>query len=476
MKNTEIRSITTYEGFAGSRYADIVPPSDARAGALQSLVDFLNEQPELRAVPAFDADKRQHILRVSGFQEDAQLVPLLTHEFVSWQQQNGAQDIISMTAPDPEEKHGSTPEKTSNFIKDHASTLAGLSYVAGNLGILYSAMTATPEHCDVNRKRDVDWMKAYSAIAYNLSSGVLLALAPSMDAQRSAEDVAEDAHHRSLKPEKHGSAQLVKQTVDFLRKHPWEVSAALSTSGSLTYLVSVGKKYNETKDSGLLTEAASVVGSIVGMGVTMFMPDKSEEYEQNHPKESLAETAENFNKNRMKDSPSLGERIKGFTDYMTSHPLAMASAFHSGSNIMRTTAALTKHNTDSGLLFSSGAYFAGNILQTQSSKSKAPELEEVVKASANLLRHDPAYAYESDAQLEERINRMAQELDGMHDVKEEHSHIKALLKEKLQERDAPAINFGTDTIPAGSPFMAEARNMSHVERLQGQAQEGQLQV
>lgn len=477
MNNINIESITTYKGFAESRYADIVPPADVPAGALQSLVDFLNEQSELRAVPAYDTDRARHILRLSGYRDDAQLAPLLQEGFSSWQHSRNMDDVIAISVPELKAREGSVPQQTTHFIKDHASTLAGLSYVSGNLGILYSAMTATPEHCDVNRRRDVDWMKAYSAIAYNLSSGVLLALSPSMDAQRSADDVAEDAHHRALKPQAEGSAKLVKHTVDFLRQHPWEVSAALSTSGSATYLVSIAQQYNKTKDSGLLIEAASVIGSIVGMGITMFMPDNSEAYEAAHPQtESLLDTTQRFNQQRCEHSPTLGQRIKDFSDYMLSHPLAMASAFHASANVARTTAALTKNDTDKGLLFSSGAYFAGNVLQSQSSKAKAPHIDDVVQSAAHLLRHDPAYAYESDVELDERITRMAEELHGMHDIKEEQNHIKALLRETLQQRDAHTINFGTDMIPAGSPFTAEASKMSHVERLQLQQKANELQL
>jgi hypothetical protein len=468
VKNIKLHSISTYEGFAGSRYADIAVSSEVQAGALEPLVTYLNSEAQLRAVPAYDEYKNQHILRLSGFSDDAQLKALLSSGFEAWQAQQGVTDGVSIAMVEPQAQHDTVIQHTNNFIKDHATTLAGLSYVSGNLGILYSAMTATPEHCDITRRRDVDWMKVYSSVAYNLASGILLALAPSIDAERSPDAIAKDAAERAFRPPSEGAANMVEQAINFVRKHPWEVSATLSLSGSAAYLATVAKRYHNTRDAGLIYEGLSVLGSITGMTITLLMPDPKEAPPANYPQESLSDTASRMADNLPKDRPSLGQRIKDFTTHITTHPLLLASVFHGGANVMRTTAAFKKEHKDAGLFFASGAYMTGNIMQAQGRKSKAADLQDVVKASANLLRNDPAYAYETEAQLAVRIDRMAEELSGMHDITEQPTAIKKLLTEQVQHSNLSALKLGADNVPKSSPFCASS--LTHVQRLQQQSQ------
>ena len=100
MENLTIQTVRLGPGLAGSRVAVIEAPENAPPGSMVALTQFLNAQPGIRASAGYAGESRDHVLRVSGFQDESAFLALLKEGFPKWQSRLPALENTVSFSPD----------------------------------------------------------------------------------------------------------------------------------------------------------------------------------------------------------------------------------------------------------------------------------------------------------------------------------------------------------------------------------------
>ena len=278
MEKMKIETIKTGKGLAGSRIALIFAPPDAPAGSLTALTHFFNQQPHLRAVPGYHGPNKNHVLRVSGLKDDSNFLELLQRGFPEWQQERGVEspvDIASDIVAQPIDEVDHFPHQgpIRHFVKSNANSLAGMAYLVGNLGLLMSGLRK-PLHQRGNAERD--WFKLYSAFAYTVAGGVLLAMGRQIDNPRDVYSIMEEVYPSLGKAEEQHKQHLrdrLDRTGAFLSNYVWEINSAINATGAASHIISAAKRYRNGANAAKF-EMLSAMGTMTAMAIAALVPEK----------------------------------------------------------------------------------------------------------------------------------------------------------------------------------------------------------
>jgi len=449
-----ISKIKTGRGVAGAHVGVIYAPEHAQAGSMASLVQFFNMQQDIKAFPGYEDAEQHHVLRVSGFDDDDALRTALSKDYPAWCKKEGLKPTISLADDmvfDALDKAESFPFKSpiNKFIKEHANGLTGASFIIGNMGILYSGWT---NPTSVIKKHD--WFKVYSSAAYNTSSILLTILGNNADNPRDAYSIMEQVYPNIQHADKEVKQKLYNHTenvLNFMKKHPWEVSAGISFTGAASHFMSCTLR--DVKMAPF--ELVATIGTMVGMLVTTLVPEKGGHSEidisdmfANGHQPSLLSTTE-----KMTETPQKARHVTGILDHISDllggNPLRASAVISGLANIGYGVDGYRQG--DKGLMTMAGGYIAGNIIQTKATKGKGTSFDALVSAAADMIHADPAVAHMDKSELSKRVNDVVNALSGERDVVHSKKAMTAGISARLQRLE-PTTQV-TDPLLKG--FLAE---------------------
>ncbi len=444
MENYTIDKIKTGKGLAGSRVALVFAPQNASPGSLVALTRFLNEQPHLRAIPGYHGPYQQHVLRVSGLRDDTHFLSLLQDTFPQWLKEHEEPVSIQLkpgTSCDPLDEVSHFPHQSvmKRFVKENTNALTGLAYIVGNIGLLYSAwlkprsMPFATQH---------DWFKTYSAVAYTAGSAALIALGHKADRPRDVYSLMENVYPKLRHADENQRAEIhstAERTLAFLKNHPWEISSAINASGALAHLTSATLRRNQ---GGINTsyEALSALGTLTAMSIATLVPEKegrdvSGIFDRSDDDSMLA-TVNTLKEQERKPGQTAGIMHR-LADWVQESPLAVSAGIQAVSNVGYGVAGIKRAQTDPGLMAMSGAYLAGNILQTQATKGRGPGFDDIVTAAAAIIHSDPLLAGKSPQEIDRQIARFADILSDEQEVVHKKKRMDKGIKERLERYKLP---------------------------------------
>ncbi len=442
-----IDKIKTGKGLAGSRVALIFAPADAPPGSLVTLTRFLNQQEHLRAVPGYHGPNQNHVLRVSGLKSDEYFIHLLHDVYPGWLEQRLEETRIYIdpeitTERIKEVDHFPHQPIARQFVKENANTLAGLGYMLGNVGLLYSAWRETKHMKPHNKKHD--WFKLYSSGAYICGSTILLAVGRESDNPRDVYTIMEELYPRLKQADdeqREHVHSLVEKSVAYIRNHPWEISSAIFGSGALAHFTSAMKRSPGAPNAKF--EALSAFGTMTAMAIAALVPEKEgrevidiSEVFQRQEKDSMMHSVEQLQRSEPQPGHS-ASTLKKFTDWVQESPLAISAGIQAISNVGYLVAGIKRQPRDPGLIGMSAGYLAGNAAQTQASKGRGPGFDDVVTAAANMMRSDPAVQHMSTKALEKRILKLADALSDENEIVHKKGRMAKAIRERLERAKIP---------------------------------------
>lgn len=416
-----IKKVKTGEGLAGTRTALLFAPKNAKAGSLTALTDFINTHKRLRAVPGYYGRRPVHVLRISGLRDDAELRSLLETDFAQWQAKHREPDVTAINidknlhyGPVHVQDEYADYSPIKGFIKERANSLAALSYLIGNTALLFSA-----QHGKRHGKAETtDWFKAYSSVAYNSASVVLAVLGHEAE---KPQDVHAMVHklYPKLKDADVSTQQDVKNTTEhtlsFLKRHPWEIAAAINASGAIAHIASAAKR-RKTQGKKAEFEVLAALGGLTAMSIIGFVPEKNSLHGPDAHSvfdrkscDSLLSSTEALQQSEGCEGQTVSSLAR-FKDWLMQNPLALAGGVSAISSSSYGFAALRSKPKDIGLLVTSGAYLTGNLIQTQARKVHAASFDDVVSSAADIIRSDPLLAGEPAEKTEQRIAKLSEAL------------------------------------------------------------------
>jgi hypothetical protein len=475
MERLTIEKVKMGMGVAHAPVALLLAPAHAPAGSLAPLTDFLNQQPGVRATAGYSGPERHHVLRISGIENAETLRHMLTQTFPAWSASHGdgAKQTITIgphleIEPLRVVDHFPHKEPLQRFVKENANTLTGAAYMAANLGLLYSAWRAPAL---AKHKVSKDFFKAYSAVAYTASTTILLALGIKADHPREMHAMMEELYPKLHAADNQTRAHIqdtTERTLNFLQKHPWEISSALCATGALSHLASTAWRHrNGVK--GLGFEALGALGTLVAMSITAFVPEAPEHtpshaehiFERTQDDSMLAalEAAHTHDPNGRSHAHAI-DRLKAWIEQ---RPLAVSAGIQSISNAGYGVGALRNRPFDAGLFAMSAASLTGNVLQTQATKIRGASFDDVVSNAAALVQQDPLLADKTPEEVRAHVARFATALSDEREVKHDASRIARGIYARLQHgSNAEGFLAQEQRMLRKSPFMAP----SHVQHVQ----------
>ncbi len=427
-----ILRVQTGDGLVGSRIGVLFADGKMPAGSLKDLCTCLNQSETLRAVPAYHEPTNQHILRISGFRDDAVLQDALLKDWPEWQRVHGKESVVTIDINAFEKdtldnEVTQTSSALQGFVQEHITSLASIAYIAGNMGILHSAWNTKP-----------DMLKTYTAIAYNTASVFLLATASHADKARDPELVVKKAYDELSASDEKNLADISSKALRFLRNHPWEVCSAMNASGALVHVGSAAHR-------GQVFEGLAAFGTFVASSLTAFVPEK---------------VARSVDAEMPSDIEGAGTRstaqgMRRLRAWIEENPLLLSAGIMSVANILYGVAAVRADPIDKGLLTSSLAYLTGNFLQSQASRQQQIDGDDVIRVASSLLRAELEDQNLPPELIEKRIVDFADALVAMPDIAESSDVIADGIRDIYQVEQYLSDTCITDapTLLKESPFV-----------------------
>jgi len=410
-----INKIKTGPGPTGGTVALIYAPENATPGSLVELTRFLNEQPGLRAVPGYHGPKRNHVLRVSGLRNVAHLEELLHQRLPQWQRSQVVPGTgIQVAAPISYERldkvtHFPFASPMKRFVKENANTLAGLSYMAGSVGLFFFGMRN--RHSKLPHNLEHDWFTLYSSVAYGISSALLIAFARETDNPRDIYTIMQEIYPKlaHATPEQHEALENQTSGVTaFLRNYPWEIASMLNATGAGSHLYSAAARGRKMEGLGAFgTLTATLIAALVPERQGRSLLDMSPLFGYSPRSGALIDTIEQM----QQDYPTFSPLIKGaanLADWVHDDPLGISAGIQSVANASYGVSGLARGRPD--LSFMSGLWLTGNYMQSQATKGRGPGFDDVVTAASNIMLNDPSMKDADPDTLRQRIQRFANKL------------------------------------------------------------------
>lgn len=420
-----IEKIKTGKGLAGSTVALIYAPQGAVPGSLVNLTRFLNQQPDIRAVPGYHGPQRNHVLRVSGLKNEKELNRLLQQHFPAWQEYNALWEVkhapqVQIAAelehePLHQVSHFPFEKPMKRFIKENANTLSGLSYMLGNIGLFLFSMRNQSSLKTMNR----DWFTLYSSLAYSVSGAMLVAFGQEADNPRDVYSIMEQIYPRLKGADGHARdylEQTTNQTFAFLRNHPWEVASLMNASGAASHLYSAaqrGRKFEGLAALGTLT--ATTMAALVPERDGRKMIDLGGIFHSEDEGQTMLDSLEQFRERHPALSPLVRLVEKG-AEMVQDNPLGMSAGIQAVANSGYAFSALRRKPPRLDLAATSGFWLTGNYMQSQATKGRGPGFDDVVTAAAAVITRDPALKHKSDEEVMARIHMFAAALTDENEI------------------------------------------------------------
>lgn len=412
-----INRIKTGKGPTGGTVALIYAPENATPGSLVELTRFLNEQPDIRAVPGYHGPKRHHVLRVTGLRDTAHLEALLHRQLPAWQREQPVPGTgIRVADPISYEKldaisHFPFASPMRRFVKENANTLAGLSYMAGSVGLFLFGMRN--RHVPLPHNLKHDWFTLYSSVAYGTSSALLIAFARETDNPRDIYSIMREVYPKLAEatPEQQEAVENnASQVTTFLRNYPWEIASMFNATGSASHLYSAAARGRKMEGLGAFgTLTATLIAALVPERQGRSLLDMAPLFGYSPRDGALIDTLEDL----QKDYPSFSPLIKGagkLADWVHDDPLGISAGIQSVANASYGVSALTRSQPRIDLAMMSGLWLTGNYMQSQATKGRGPGFDDVVTAASNIIMNDPSMKHADAATVKNRIERFADKL------------------------------------------------------------------
>lgn len=456
-----ITDIKTGEGFDGLRAAVIAAPSDAKAGSLECLTRFFHEH-GYDAQLGYAGENKQHVLRIHGLPNDSTLRNLLLKDYPAWEDGQQIEHRASSTHisfPDDiafEPMENSPAEQKRSFtqaIRENSTSAAALSYTAGNIGLVFSALYGSGQ----GEKKEL--LKLGAPVCYTMASAFLFFLNRQRPDPRSMEQIWDsiapallDDNHKPTAAEQEAlrdeGGKVVGHVWEFMQKHPWETSGLLNMIGAGTHVTSSLLR-------GQKTEAMAALSTLTAMAITTFVPEKSKHAPvargafASPDEKATLEAMKTVEKHHGVFQPffDAGQKL---CEWVQEKPLRAASLIQLGANTGYGAAALAKKDadgnraTDWGLLASSGTFITGNGFQAIASKGNGPSFDDAVTKAADAIAYNTEWKNLSAKALRPRIMRVAKALAKQPEI----SHSEGQLATGILER----LNREQDTASATAPM------------------------
>lgn len=397
---------------------------------------FFNEE-GYKALPGYTGRDKQHVLRVRGFHDDRELQHLLQDVFPQWQKEeraeNGGVQAPAVRIADDldflplEESAPLNQAPVEHWLGEHSTDLAALAYAAGNVGLAFSALSGhKPEQGASGGSGGREWAKMAAPVSYTLSSALLLALNRNRPDPRSIHDILDDIgpfmeqhgmmkHGSPAQAVREGREDIAHQAMDFLTRHPWEVSSILNMVGAGSHAVSSFTNRRHV-------EGLAAMGTLTAMAIAAFVPEKGGR--------SLLDFSEAF---RRPDGSTVLEPLhlmaqeaplirpiyeQGVraSEWIQEKPLRASAAVQFMGNAGYAASALMSRDAagrrcvDRGLLATSGAYITGNVFQSLASKGQGPGFDDVVTAAAAYIEDRENWSMQDRLALRRQIVDLAHAL------------------------------------------------------------------
>jgi hypothetical protein len=456
-----IDKIKTGKGVAGSRIALIYAPRNAAPGSLEGLTRFLNQQ-GMRALPGYHGLHKDHVLRISGFTDDSKLLKTLTEDFPRWQREE--HDLHrpheQQIAIAPNVQFESVEDKDffphlpplCRFVKENSNGLTGLSYFAGDVGLLISGM----EHGQrkPGTRYNKDWLKMSGSATFMLSSALLLLFGTKADNPRDIYSMLEDTY-RPLQDadaaQKRESRHLVDSFVGFIKRHPWEVSSIVNMAGAGA-LIGSGVRRGMKGNPKAWAETAAATSTLVGVSMPAIIPERGGrslvDFKDVFEREDGTTIVDSLEKAK-EHYPTMAPVINaGFSlgNWIHDSPLKASAPFMAAGNAGFLVSSLLENtgkklkfghpkNIDAGLAGAASMYFTGNFMQSISTKGKGPGFDDIVSAAAEFIEHDRTLDKSSRSALLERINTLSKELAEQPEVMHPQGRMARGIAERLMRYD-----------------------------------------
>ncbi len=444
-----IQTIEVRDAIGGGIAAALHAPANAPAGSLAPLAAFLNQQPGIRATPAYLEEQQTHALQISGLRDEPQLQQLLLQQWPAWNHDTGHNIPITFDHALHFDRQNDTKAGViSGFVQQHASQLASLSYLIGNLGILYSAWNNPASNGTPSDAHRHDWFKAYSSVAYSLATITLTMSAHNADTPR---DIATIIEQNYPQPSSDSQAKkLWRDMCSFIRTHPWEISSAINATAAGAHLISAAGRAIAGSTSARY-EALSALGTITAMGLVLFTPSPRIDH-AGFPSDApnILETAETIN-TQAPEGHGLLQQAQSFWQWMQHNPLFVPAALQAVSNAGYGVAALKRQPVDRGLLTASAAWLTGNLIQTQAAPSRTPSFDALITQAADTIRSDPRLANEDAQAIDRRIHNLSASLHRQRDIPLSTHQIESGIRHQLAKQSIEE----SETIIQESPFISE---------------------
>lgn len=421
---------------------------------MESLTRFFHEK-GFDAQLGYTGNDRQHVLRLHGLNSDRTLSRLLKKDFAAWQGEQNIEDrgtaaFINVSEDLEFQRMGESPARQKrgfiNKLKDKSTEISAVAYTAGNVGLVFSALYGQEK----GAKKDM--VKLGAPICYTMASAFLFLLNRNRPETREINDIWNEISPQLLRDDfvptqaeedklrKQGNA-VVGHAVDFMKKHPWEVSGLLNMIGAGAHSASSIMRGNHT-------EAMAALSTLTAMGITTFVPEKGARNNNLNARayiplhESITTgslSAASENAGVFQPFFDAGHKV---LDWIQEKPLRASSFIQLAANTGYGVAALNKQDTDGnrktdwGLLASSGTYITGNSFQAIASKGNGPSFDDTVTTAARAISKQTDWKTRSPEFVQEHVERIAQALTAQPEISHSQKIIKAGILERLDREDA----------------------------------------
>lgn len=436
-----IQKVKTGTGVAGQRVAVLFAPPSAPAGSLSELTRFLNEQQGVKAIPGYHGPNQHHVLRISGFENDKNLMRLLRDEFPKWQAANGLNfdsairmdEGLAFEALNVVDHFPFEPQPIQT-IKKNANLFTSISYMAGDIGLFIAAMK---QKLPIGKGHQTkDWFRAYSSMSYLAAHTALIALGHYADNPRDVYSILQEVYPNLDKADDKTKNEVQKRAGDvltFIKNHPWETYSAICATGSLSLMTSAALRKNHG-------EMAAQFGTFISALIMGLVPEKGSEELNNisgiiaRKEGSMLASLEKAKKHYPSFAP-LFDMGTNAVEYLYNKPLSVSAGLSGIGNAVFVASNVLKSGQRD--LWSAGAgtaYLTGNYFQTHAHKMRGPALDEVASAAANIIYSDPNLPKDDEKKLQARVDNLVEALSRHKEIYHPKSHLSQAIKERIERK------------------------------------------
>lgn len=436
-QRVRLNRLETGTGFSGRRIAILYAPEGAPASSLSALRHSLSAA-GIGAYPGY-TPQGQHVLHVTGFDSDTQLIGLLQQEHAGIDSSGLHVYPLSADCP-PQER------TLCHRLQHYTGSLTGLCYLAGDAGLLISASRRQLPSAQTLGQHGGNWFRAAAGLNYLVANLMLIGFGNTrrQDAHESVRQAVKALYDTPQeRKDAWEAAKGVHQKLHhFLQRYPWEISSAFSLMGSGFQAVS-GISNASQAGKQALWETALSLGSLVAVAIPLVVPEKG-----GHAFLGAGKTRDRQNGTGFLDS---------LQQWVEEKPLRAAARLSQAANLGHIAFGL--HNRDYGYAGAYTNYFIGNSLQGTHSKGQGPGLDELLTYAAEYLAAEPPTAGRAA-----EIDRLAHQLAAQPEVDYSARLLRDGIAARLASRRSPGAAHMSGYLPQEATALQESPFLTLGER------------